>query len=211
MAFNFCFAGVVVLTVWLAWLFSGDNQWTTANQARWSADMRCDERSDRTDGSEICLAAFLLYGSPMMLTGACVFLALTLWLLSASLDKRAARSASQNVQVATRALGLAVVMAGLGMYAAASIGGAGMRLSQAVIAMMGVALFGVGMIVVSSIGMQAINQSIQNSPFVLKMYSIFSSDIIHGLAICCCTPPFVFFLALSFFNMRVRLWKSKLP
>ena len=58
---------------------------------------------------------------------------------------------------------------------------------------------------------QAINQSIQKSPFVLKMYSIFSSDIIHGLAICCCTPPFLFFRALSFLNIRVRLWKAKLP
>ena len=34
--------------------------------------MKCEERTDRTDGSEICLAAFLLYGSPMMLTGAYV-------------------------------------------------------------------------------------------------------------------------------------------
>ena len=33
MAFNFCFAAAFVLSVWLVWLFSGDNQWTTANQA----------------------------------------------------------------------------------------------------------------------------------------------------------------------------------
>ncbi len=93
MGVNLVTAAAIVLIIWLCWLFG---MWTTVNnhwfeRREYFADAaRCNhfEWRNSTVTSvgggrvQICLGAFLLWASPLMLFGICLFLGLFLILLS---------------------------------------------------------------------------------------------------------------------------------
>ena len=92
---NFIIASLVVLTVWLCWLFGA---WHTRNnhwfdkRAEFITAAQCDHFmwgvADNSSGAvaddstPLCLAAFLLWFSPVMLFGVLFFLGLLLVLIS---------------------------------------------------------------------------------------------------------------------------------
>lgn len=92
MGINFVTSALIVLIIWMCWLFGA---WTTVNnhwfenRAYFIEAARCyhSEWANETmttvsDGSTVCLAAFLLWASPLMLFAICIFLGLFLILLS---------------------------------------------------------------------------------------------------------------------------------
>ena len=77
MGINFVTASLIVMIIWTCWLFGAwttvDNHWFERRQIFVSAaqchhrEWANSTRGTASDGSEICLAAFLLWASPLML------------------------------------------------------------------------------------------------------------------------------------------------
>ena len=108
MGINFVTASLIVLIIWLCWLFGA---WTTQNnhwferRSHFLALAQCDDmewsNSSRTQvesGEMVCLAAFLLWASPLMLFGICIFLGLFLILLSRTITNADASSTKYAVK-----------------------------------------------------------------------------------------------------------------
>ena len=212
MGINFVTASLLVLIVWLCWLFGAwsadgdDNHWH-ANRADFSAEAQCQDSewnggvTTLNDGVVVCLAAFLLWASPLMLFGICLFLGLFLILLSRTIT----HSDASSTRYATKFLAYISGLTVFGMYGAASIGGAGMQLSYAAFSIYGVALFAIVLVVGSTIGWGTLKTSLASNPYVMRARSLGSPwiDMVHGLCVLLC-PVYFIFLILSFLNQTLR-------
>lgn len=81
MGVNFVTAAFIVLIIWMCWLFGAwspaSNHWferrsyfleaAKCGHSEWSNSTH----TTNTDGTQVCLAAFLLWASPLMLFGIC--------------------------------------------------------------------------------------------------------------------------------------------
>jgi len=210
MGVNFLIVAIVVLIVWMAWLFgvySGgdDNHWFE-NRRRFSGYANCAHHEwnsgvYQVDGVHVCLAAFLLWASPLMLFGVCLFLGCFLLLLSRTVSNVSRSSTRFAIRFLSFVVGVTVV----GMYSASSISGAGMELSNAAFAIYTVALVAVVVLSGATLGWSTLETKLKENGFVKRCQQIGSPgiDIIHGFAILA-APLYIMFLVLSYFNQLVR-------
>ena len=265
MSFNFFSAAFIVLATWLLWLggawTTSDNHWYQ-NRARFIDHAQCDAGKatgawrggtvrvqDAHGDDELCLAAFLLWISPMILFGTCLLLGAFMLLVARSL-RHGDRS---STRVASRLLTTAVLVAFVGMWMAvsarrptrthtpqprtplcsahtpqprtplshahpspspppphppvqASIGGAGMKLSNAAVSVFAVLILAVGLVGASTIGWNSLKGKIKDSPALQRLYALGPpyADIFHGFLLCCGPILYFPFLLLSLLNQAVR-------
>lgn len=91
---NFVTSGMVILIVWLCWLFgawsTSDNHWFE-NRHIFIDHAQCTNEEWETSylqSNGVCLAAFLLWVSPLMLFGLLLFLGLFMMLLARTVARR---------------------------------------------------------------------------------------------------------------------------
>uniref|UniRef100_A0A7S2E4A6 Uncharacterized protein n=1 Tax=Haptolina brevifila TaxID=156173 RepID=A0A7S2E4A6_9EUKA len=215
---NLIVTAFVVLLVWILWLFGAwtntENHWyenrkvfgehaqcnATTESGSWYAATHYVPEHD----AFICLAAFLLWVSPLILSAVSFMLGVFTILVGRSMSNRTSRASSTRfaVRLALFAVGLSCV----GMYSAASISGAGMGLSNAAFTVYGVLMICVFMIVVTNIGWETLKTKILEQKFVKSVYSVGPPWIDYGHALLLTCGPLVYFpfLLLSFFNQLVR-------
>ncbi len=156
-----------------------------------------------SDGrTQICLSAFLLWMSPVLTFAVLLVLGGSLLLLARTITHANASSTAYGIRV----MGYAIAVAFVGMFSAASLQGAGMKLTNAAFAIFGVAVCGIIVLVGTTMGWGALKYKVKNQHFVRKLYSVgkFWQDVGHAFAIFFGWFPFVAMLILSFLNQLVR-------
>jgi len=138
----------------------------------------------------------------MILFGTCLLLGAFMLLVARSL-RHGDRS---STRVASRLLTTAVLVAFVGMWMAASIGGAGMKLSNAAVSVFAVLILAVGLVGASTIGWNSLKGKIKDSPALQRLYALGPpyADIFHGFLLCCGPILYFPFLLLSLLNQAVR-------
>ena len=157
--------------------------------------VRSETRSDRREDASTCLAAFLLWGSPMMIAVACIFFGACMLAIGKSVSSRSSSGSTQartlrspdscyqpvgacrrdcllptlgntwrtrtrgdhlrrRSQVTLKLMIWSIVVCAAAMYAAASVGGAGMQLSRAFTAVSAFCILGVVILTGSTMGWQ---------------------------------------------------------
>lgn len=217
--FNFLCSSIVILLIWLLWLFGvftptrSNNHWVQ-NRHIFTSQAQC-HTSDwgltagvytHSDGeTKLCLAAFLLWSSPLMLSGVLLFLGVFLMLLSQTEAMQTGGGKGNPMVKTSKLLGGLVGVCCVGIYSAASIGGAGMKLANVAICVYGLCIVGVILVVISLIGWQSLSTKIRHSPAVTFFEKLGSPgvDIVRAMFILA-APIFSFYVLLSFVNQIVR-------
>ena len=64
---DFGLASVTSLVVWISWVAMG-NMWNAENREEWKDQVSCENRThDQEVGNVVCLAAFMLWFSPLII------------------------------------------------------------------------------------------------------------------------------------------------
>jgi hypothetical protein len=208
---NFVTAALIVLVIWLLWLFGA---WTTVHnhwferREHFAALARCQHHewdsagvTTVADGTTICLAAFLLWASPLMLFGICIFLGLFLILLSRTMTHSDASSTRYAIKFLVFVVGITV----FGMYSAITVSPAGIQLTRVAFACYAVALLATIIIAGTTIGWSTLRAKLEENPYIKRAHNLGSPwiDMVHGLFIVA-SPLYFMFLVLSFANQLVR-------
>ena len=92
------------------------------------------------------------------------------------------------------------------MWTAASLAGAGMRMTNSVYALCGAGIASIFAVLGATVRWGSLKSEISSHPMVKMMSEIGTSmiDLIHAMMIFCGGPFFVCFLLLSFLNQLVR-------
>ena len=212
---NFVTVSLVCLAVWLAWYFgafgldpdypSDTNTWfDDTNRQRFYEDAECGHTawdsstvtSETVGGVAVCLAAWLLVHSPLMLFAVLLFLGVFLLFLSHTQRASATRFTA-------RLFAGFVAIAVFGMYSAASLGGGDMGLSNAAFAIFGVVLLAVIMLCLSTIGLSRVKTATETTirPFARRNPSAVTLLLMTFVL---ASPMYALFLLLSAANQAVR-------
>lgn len=176
----------------------GSYAWNAATKRLFNHLMRCTDNLHDPD-APVCLEAFMLWISPLINACVCLGLAVMSGLLARSTAGAATRSVV-HVKVAVGVLLLGM----FGMYIAASVGGANMGLSNAIVPFCAAGLALVLVATSATLGLQTIKQSVLQIPLMKRVRSWSSSAFFQAFFVLCTFPLLVSFLALSYLNQRVR-------
>ena len=170
--FNFVCASIIILSIWLCWLFGAfdvdgnHNHWED-NRQKFTQQAQCANVDwglsagvlQHSDGqTTLCLAAFLLWASPLFLAGVLLLLGLFLMLLSQTDIMQQGGSGHVDAKKAHdmkkigRILTGFVALSAFGMYSTATIAGAGMQVAKMVMCIYAIIIVAIVVVVVSLIG-----------------------------------------------------------
>lgn len=223
--FNFVCASIIILSIWLCWLFGAfdvdgnHNHWED-NRQKFTQQAQCANVDwglsagvlQHSDGqTTLCLAAFLLWASPLFLAGVLLLLGLFLMLLSQTDIMQQGGSGHVDAKKAHdmkkigRILTGFVALSAFGMYSTATIAGAGMQVAKMVMCIYAIIIVAIVVVVVSLIGSSSLKDKIRNNPMVKSIETLGSPgvDILHAFFILA-SPIFFFLVVLSFANQVVR-------
>lgn len=198
---DFGLASVASFSIWFVWVGLG-NMWNTQNREIWSDAVDCDNRQDwknESEGGVVCLAAFMLWFSPLVISAVSFFYCVSMLLLA-----RSVRGQAHSVQRTAKLFSAIVVILLLMVWSAASIGGGGMRLANSVMAFVVAGFIALILVAGSAIGWQSLSTAVQHQPIVQQMKALGASDWVHAMFIFLGGPPFVVYLLMSVINQAVR-------
>ena len=126
---DFGLASMTSLTIWISWVAMG-NTWNAANREEWKRQVNCEARTyDQEKGNIVCLAAFMLWMSPLIISAISFVFCASMLLVA-----RSVRGQAAGVQRTVTLFSAGLVVLLLAVWSAASIGGGGMRLANSIIA-----------------------------------------------------------------------------
>ena len=190
-------ASCIALGIWIAWLLSPPGYLYNAETKRiFNRLMHCDEDDARVP---ICLAAFMLWISPLVNAGICLVLALVTFLLA-----RSTSNAKKSSQIAVKIGGAVLVLCAIGIYLAASIQGANMKATNALYPFMAAGVVVLFVAISSAVGWDSMKQNIFSIPLVKRMREFASFSFARSLITMLAAPFFGVFLVLSVMNQAVR-------
>ena len=196
---DFGLASVTSLVVWCSWVAMG-NMWNAENREEWKDQVNCEDRThDQEAGNVVCLAAFMLWFSPLIIAAVSFVFCASLLLVA-----RSVRGQAAGVQRTVKLFCSALVVMLLAAWSAASIGGGGMRLANSLIAFIGAACVALLLVVGSSIGWQSLGTATANHPVVQQIAKWGGSDWVHAFCIFAGGPLFCIYLLLSLLNQGIR-------
>jgi len=203
-----------VLIIWALWFAGvlhgngvGVQDWPSV-RAEFSKLALCDRtdfvmpgRITLSDGTVVCLAAVLMWSTPMILGGVVLFLSIFLYVTSLSL-----RGSGVAATRALRLLATISFVSFIGFYSSATISGAGMSLASAAFAIYATVLISTVIVLGAIIGFQSLTTQVMQHPWVAKLSSLGADTLnfANALAFFFGVVPFVVFILLSFFNQLVR-------
>lgn len=190
-------ASCIALGIWIAWLLSPPGYLYNAETKRiFNRLMHCDEDDARVP---ICLAAFMLWISPLVNAGICLVLALVTFLLA-----RSTSNAKKSSQIAIKIGGAVLVLCAIGIYLAASIQGANMKATNALYPFMAAGVVVLFVAISSAVGWDSMKQNIFSIPLVKRMREFASFSFARSLITMLAAPFFGVFIVLSVMNQAVR-------
>ena len=196
---DFGLASATSLVVWCSWVAMG-NMWNAENREEWKDQVNCENRThDQEVGNVVCLAAFMLWFSPLIIAAVSFVFCASLLLVA-----RSVRGQAAGVQRTVKLFCSALVVMLLAAWSAASIGGGGMRLANSLIAFIGAGCVALLLVVGSSIGWQSLGTATANHPVVQQIAKWGGSDWVHAFCIFAGGPLFCIFLLLSLLNQGIR-------
>lgn len=125
---------------------------------------------------ETCLAAYVLWLAPCVsAAGALVFGILCFFL------QRALRKPERPINVAAKIFACLIIVSCIGIWAAASVAGAGMRVANAAMMFLGVGLFLIGCVIVATVGFRNISHGALSIPLIRRISRSVFSDWIKAI------------------------------
>eukprot|EP00908_Phaeocystis_cordata_P005548 Transcript_16046.p1 GENE.Transcript_16046~~Transcript_16046.p1 ORF type:complete len:636 (-),score=317.89 Transcript_16046:270-2123(-) len=196
---DFGLASMTSLTIWISWVAMG-NTWNAANREEWKRQVNCEARTyDQEKGNIVCLAAFMLWMSPLIISAISFVFCASMLLVA-----RSVRGQAAGVQRTVTLFSAGLVVLLLAVWSAASIGGGGMRLANSIIAFIAAGFVALVLVVGSSIGWQSLGTAVAHQPMVQQIQRLGGSDWVHAFCIFAGGPLFVVYLLLSVLNQCVR-------
>ena len=205
---------VVLWALWFSGALHGEAvQYWGSQKAVFAAAAQCNRRDEDTgrfthsgvttlaDGTVVCLAAMILWASPLILAAVLFFLGLFTLLLGRSLRQS---SGSASLLKLTAAV---LFTCFIGIYAAGGVGGASVGVSTAALAIFCVLLVSTVVLVGAVIGFDSLQTRVSSHPVMLKLHDAVSGPFlewVQALFAFFGVVPFCAFLALSFVNQLVR-------
>lgn len=148
-----------------------------------------------------CLAAFMLWGAPMM--GGCVmfiFGVICVILAGAVNTTHVEGNINHSTKVFLYMMGVGV----LGVYVAASIAGASMQIAQ-VVKTFAVLTIGICVVLIgSSIGWRSLEEELHEIPIVAKIEGATRSNLLKAVGVLVVTPVYLLFCIISVVNQLFR-------
>ena len=124
---DFGLASLVSIAVWVSWVAMG-NMWNAENREDWKAQVNCEDREyDQEVGNVVCLAAFMLWFSPLIIAAVSFVFCASLLLVARSVRGQAA-GVQRTVKLFCSALVVMLLAAwrsgsGLGWRSGSGFGG----------------------------------------------------------------------------------------
>lgn len=160
--------------------------------------------------AEACsLASFMLYAGHIIAAGFTLILSYAMYLLGSSIVNASGGSSARRrhaTPVGVKIFGSLVLASLMGMWIAASIAGASMRLSSAVSVFSGATLVAIVVLLGATVGWASLTKEARRIPLVRKMAASAASDWMRAIAVLWGAPLFCAYLGASWCNQRVRLW-----
>ena len=189
---------------------SPEKEIAVANNPEWEDETVCvqyddDEESPTFEqfvpGQPYCLAAFMLWGAPVMCSVVMlIFGGICAILSSAVREQQQHGAVDQGVKVFI----YCTLFGLLGVYVAASIAGASMRVAEVVKTF---SLLTVGMCVAligSSIGWRSLESELEQIPIVRKLEGASRSDLLKAVGVLALAPAFLLYCIISVVNQMMR-------
>jgi len=199
-SFSYKLIGVGALVTWLVWLERNDFwAFNGHTRARLKSATQCNQtHDDVTDGVLTCNAAFLLWVSPLVLSVASLVFALFFSTLAVR-----SRYDAHTSNSLIRGIGVMVLILFFGIWCAASIAGAGMKLAHSVMSICGAGV--VALTLALLLSLPASRGHAQISALTGQVaHIVHNSEWSRALIVYWCTPLFVFYLAFALLNQSLR-------
>lgn len=162
-------------------------------------EMHDESACDPTEPA--CLAAFMLWGAPMMGgTVMLIFGVICIILAGAVNETHVEGNVNHSTKVFLYMMGVGV----LGVYVAASIAGASMQMAQ-VVKTFAVLTIGICVVLIgTSIGWRSLEQELHEIPIVAKIENAGRSNLLKAVAVLIVTPIYLFYCLCSMINQVFR-------
>jgi hypothetical protein len=194
---SFLVSSLLSLLLWCIWLGGGwedehDNNLWFENRERFALEVNCSSWDSHAQnqgkeqgkkprgvfeddsGLQTCMVTYLLYASPFIIFGVTLFFAIFLLILARYLSIVTAEDEKQTTLAIKAALGMAGLCL-IGTYVASSVGGAGVKMASAAVAIFGVMMLGTITVIGGAMGFDTLGAKIQAkaaemefSPFVIS-------------------------------------------
>mmetsp|Transcript_32895 Transcript_32895/g.96848 ORF Transcript_32895/g.96848 Transcript_32895/m.96848 type:complete len:877 (-) Transcript_32895:220-2850(-) len=188
------------IIVWLVWLHS-NNYWSFDEETRQrlKTTHQCNlTHEDITDRQLTCNAAFLLWVSPIILAAASLVFSIFFSLIA--IKARFDTGISSNL---ANAIGVMLLICAFGIWCAASIAGAGMRLAHSVMAICGAAFVALTLVLLFSL--QSTDGAGQLTLVTAKVLAYCrTSEWARAVLVYGCSPLFGLYLVFAFCNQVLR-------
>ena len=191
-AWSLLISSLCLIAYWTVWWKVNDNFWNDSVSQRYAKLMGCTEHTK-------CLAGYLLWFAPFVFAVTSFVFSVVLFCLSRSLQK------SHSSFYALRIFGLLWFCILVGMWIAAAVAGAAMKLSDAVQHFMLLTMCMLAVVVGSTVGWGKIKADIMKVPLLKKMAASIYSDWIKALLILTSTPLMALYFLISMVNRAVRV------
>jgi len=210
---SFLASSFLSLLLWCVWIGGGweteheNNMWIE-NRERFAREVNCSlfdpkhTLKEEDGGIQVCMVTYLLYASPFIIFGVTLFFSIFLLILARYLSIATEQDEKQAALAIKSALGV-VGLCLIGTYVASSVGGAGVKLASAAVAIFGVMMLGTIAVIGGAIGFDTLGAKLRGkaggmhfSPFVVNFGQ--ACLFFWGMFF------FVGFLALSMLNQLFR-------
>lgn len=164
-----------------------------------AADSACDP------GEEHCLAAFMLWAAPMMGGTIMLLFGLISVILAGAVNmKQDAESVNHGTKIFIYMMGIGV----LGVYVAASIAGASMRVAEVVKTFSVITIAICVALIGTSVGWRSLEQNLHEIPIVAKLEGATRSNALKAIGVLAFAP---FYLLYCFFSVVNQIFRRSLP
>ena len=170
-------------------------QMCCCHAAKQSADSVCDP------GEDSCLAAFMLWGAPVMGSVVLLLFGGICQIMAASVSEvQHDGDMGEGTKVLVYFLGLGL----LGVYVAASLAGASMRIAELVkvfsILTIGMSVMFIG----GSVGWESLESELSKNPIIHKLEGAVGSDLFKAIGVITMAPVFLAYCIISLINQALR-------
>ena len=168
------------------------------------AESACDPTED------YCLAAFMLWASPFLMSVMMFVFGLAMhFISSAAIDAHVGKAGESKAANTFRIFRMAVLFLVFVLYIGASVAGASMQLSNVVVSFAFLGLLLLAIVMALASGVKKAKQAIKDSKIVKNLtQDPFWSNVAKGLALCVGSPVFLFFLPVAYLKRSVRKMRA---
>jgi hypothetical protein len=188
-------AGCLGLGTWVGWVLLEKKVWNTSLRDQYKIELDCPE------DEEYCLAAFLLWSGHLIASCMTIVFSAILLFMSYSLERM---EETKRMHPAVKLFSLTTLLAMIGVWVAAEIGGAATRMADLVTTYSLVGGSTMIVLVGSLFGWRALWDELQMVPAIRKLCGYITSDWTKAIGAMIFSIPFLIYLFLSIFNNVIR-------